>query len=212
MKFEYRFSEDLDVEENFLTPTDVKQYVFCPRVTYFTRVVQIRPIMSSQQPDAKKDHVRIADHEKRRRNMLKQSFPFTVAKRKFELFFRSPRLQVHGKVDMLVITNEGEYIPVEFKAMVSKNRQVRLDHKYQLAVIALLIEDHYDTIVRRGYLHYMKDEQTVQVFLTEGVKRRAQVYLRRIRDLLDAGVVPEPRRECRYSRVGCGFADQCRDL
>ncbi len=212
MRFDYRFSEDLDVDESFLTPTDVKQFIFCPRVVYFTRVMNIRPILGSQQPAAKKEHAHIARLEKQRTTMLRQRFPFTIVERKFEVFLRSERLRVHGRADMLVMTDTNEIIPVEFKTMASNEGHGRLDHKYQLAVIALLVEDNCETIVRRGYLHYIKDEQTVEIVLSEGVKRRAQTYLKRIEEMIRTERVPAPRRECTHERVGCGFADQCRDL
>ncbi|MHA1247376.1 MAG: CRISPR-associated protein Cas4 [Candidatus Thorarchaeota archaeon] len=208
----YHSSEHADVTEQYLTPTDIKQYVFCPRVTYFTRVMRLKPIMGSQQEESQKMHERLADLEKRRESLLKKRLPFTVVKKEFEVSLRSDRLRVRGKADLIVTTDDGEIIPIEFKAMASRKRQLHIDHKYQLIVLALLIEEARETTVRRGFVHYMSDESTVELRLTDNLRRMALTYLRRIEQMIESGTLPPPRRTCFRARVGCGYADRCADL
>jgi len=195
-----------------LTPTDVKQFVFCPRVTYFTRVMRLRPIVGSQQEAARDSHSRLAHLERRRKSLLRQKFPFKVARREFDVFLQSARLGVRGRADLIVTTEDGELIPVEAKAMSSNKGGIHLDHKYQLVLLASLVEDVRNCIIRRGFVHYMKDETTVQLPITDGLRRRMHYYLHRIRELIESGILPPPRRECGVEKVGCGFADRCRDL
>ncbi|MHA1813925.1 MAG: CRISPR-associated protein Cas4 [Candidatus Thorarchaeota archaeon] len=208
----YHSSEHADVTEQYLTPTDVKQYVFCPRVTYFTRVMRLKPIMGSQQEESQKMHERLADLEKRRESLLKKRLPFTVVKKEFEVSLRSDRLRVRGKADLIVTTDDGEIIPIEFKAMTSLRGRLRFDHKYQLIVLAILIEESRKKTVRRGFVHYMSDESTVELRLTDSLRRMALTYLRRIEQMIESGTLPPPRRACFRERVGCGYADRCADL
>jgi len=208
----YRSSEHIDVTEQYLTPTDIKQYVFCPRVTYFTRVMRLRPIVGSQQEESQKSHERLAELEKRRESLLKKKLPFTVIKKEFEVSLRSDRLRVRGKADLIVTTDRGEIIPVEFKAMTSNRGHIHLDHKYQLVILSLLIEEARDTIVRRGFVHYMNDESTVELRLTDNLRRRTVTYLQRIENMIESGTLPPPRRACFRTKAGCGYADRCADL
>jgi len=38
-----------DVAESFVSVTDVKHYVYCPRLVYFDRVLHATPVFGSQQ-------------------------------------------------------------------------------------------------------------------------------------------------------------------
>jgi CRISPR-associated exonuclease Cas4 len=212
MPRESQYSKITDVEEEYLTATDVKQYVFCPLVTYFTRVMRLRPIMGSQQEEAKKTHKKTAELEQRRESLLKVNLPFKVQQKLFDVAVVSERLCAHGRLDMLVITEQGERIPVEFKAMQSQRGQAHSDHKYQLVVLSLFVEDAFKTIVRRGFVYYLKDNISVQLILTHGLKRRAETILKSIKVMVDSGAIPSGRPQCSRTTIGCGFADFCRNL
>lgn len=212
MTSRYPSSEFSDVSESYITPTDVKQYVFCPRVTYFTKVRRLRPIMGSQQKAGKKSHDKLTDLERRRKSILRVKMPFEVASKDFDVLLSSETTGVRGRLDMLVTTKAGELVPVEFKAMKSNRGRIHPDHKYQLVVLVLLVEEDRSVVVRRSIVHYMNDNTSVLMPVTESVKRRARTYLTQIRTMIDLEKMPDPRAQCRNARVGCGFADMCRDL
>ncbi|MEM2141671.1 MAG: CRISPR-associated protein Cas4 [Candidatus Thorarchaeota archaeon] len=209
MARESEYSRTTDIEDEYLSVTDVKQYMFCPMVTYFTRVMRLRPIVGSQQEEARKVHEKIADLEGRRQSLLKSRFPFDISAKQFDRLLISDRLGTLGRVDMLVITTSGERIPVEFKAMRSNRGQVHLDHKYQIAVLAILVEEVDNTIVRRGIVHYLDDETSVIVNISHSLKKRTEKMISSIWRMVESGTVPPHRRQCSRGKAGCGFADQC---
>ena len=51
-----------DVVEDFVSVTDIKHYVYCPRLIYFDRVLHATPVFGSQQENSKDLH---EHHEKR---------------------------------------------------------------------------------------------------------------------------------------------------
>jgi CRISPR-associated exonuclease Cas4 len=210
MKREYRYSEESDVSEFYVTATDVKQYVFCPRVTYFTRVMKLDPIMGSQQEAGKKSHRILVNLESRRRRTLKTELPFVVKRKEFERKVASERIGARGIVDLLVHTEDDELIPVEFKMMSSNRGRVLQDHKYQLVFLALLVEDTKGKIVRRGAVHYLNDRVTAVFQLTQSIKRRTEKIVSEIRKMIAEERFPTKRKDCDNRTVGCGFADQCR--
>ncbi len=209
MPRKYRFSERADVAESYITPTDIKQYTFCPRVTYFTRVMKIKPILGSQQKAGKKSHEHLSILETRRKRTLKRDLPFVVKSKEFEKALVSERLGVSGKLDMLITTDENELIPVEFKMMFSNRGTVLLDHKYQLLLLGLLVEDTYSQVVRRGIVHYMNNSDTILIRFSHSLKLRTEKIVSDIREMISQGSIPDPRRECTSNPIGCGFADQC---
>jgi CRISPR-associated exonuclease Cas4 len=50
-----------------------------------------------------------------------------------------------------------------------------LTHKFQLSAYALLIEEHYSTKVKRGFVYYIPEDKPVEIEITETVKN----YLKR---------------------------------
>lgn len=42
-----------DVSELFISVTDIKHYVYCPRLIYFDRVLYATPVFGSQQEEGK---------------------------------------------------------------------------------------------------------------------------------------------------------------
>ena len=121
-------------------------------------------------------------------------------------------LGVHGRLDMLLVTSQNEHIPVEFKEMTSNRGRALMDHKYQLVILGLLVEESFNTIVRRGIIHYSPEHETTQTRISMGMKRRAEAYIERIWRMIRTGSVPEPSPQCRHGRPGCGYADQCTDF
>lgn len=201
-----------DVEEEYITPTDVKQYVFCPRVTFFARVKRLRPLMGSQQEEGQKKHDKFSELEKRRKSILKSDLGITATRKLFDIPVVSHGLGVHGRLDMLLVTSQNEHIPVEFKEMTSNRGRALMDHKYQLVILGLLVEESFNTIVRRGIIHYSPEHETTQTRISMGMKRRAEAYIERIWRMIRTGSVPEPSPQCRHGRPGCGYADQCTDF
>ena len=48
-----------DIAEAFVSVTDVKHYVYCPRLVYFDRVLHATPVFGSQQEEGKESEMRI---------------------------------------------------------------------------------------------------------------------------------------------------------
>lgn len=198
--------------ETYITPTDLKQYLFCPRVTYFTRVARFRTITGSQIEAGKKSHETEAKLESRRKKPLKEEWPFEISEKKENIPMVSETLGTRGILDLLLITSNLEYIPVEFKRMRSIRGRVHLDHKYQLTLLSLLIEEEFDCIIRRGIVRYLPEERNVLQRISEGMKRQTKIYVRKIGAMLLDDVLPEGRKTCTKSKPGCGFSDLCIDL
>jgi CRISPR/Cas system-associated exonuclease Cas4 (RecB family) len=45
-----------NVAESFVSVTDVKHYIYCPRLIYFDRVLHSTPVFGSQQEEGKESH------------------------------------------------------------------------------------------------------------------------------------------------------------
>ena len=60
-------------------------------------------------------------------------------------------------MDCIIKTATSEYIPVDYKNMASDKGGVWKDHKYQLVAYGLLIEETFNTVVKRGFVNYIPE-------------------------------------------------------
>ena len=128
-----------DIAENFVSVTDIKQYVYCPRIVYFDRVLHATPIFGSQQEDSKELHEDYVRKELRRKDAIYYSPEFVGAEKLLFSPLSSSRLGLQGNVDCIIKTANGEYVPVEYKIMNSDKGRIHMQHNISwLDMVCLL--------------------------------------------------------------------------
>jgi len=146
-----------DVAEPYVSVTDIKHYVYCPRLVYFDRVLHAQPVFGSQQEESQELHEEYVRKELRRKDAVYYSPEFFGAEKLLFVQLVSEKLQLQGVVDCIIKTAKGEYIPVEYKNMNSNRGKAYIDHKYQLVAYALLVEENFDATVKRGFVNYIPE-------------------------------------------------------
>jgi len=195
--------------EDYISVTDIKHYLYCPRLVYFEKVMHCRPMLGSQQEASKTAHQELERREKRRKAAIFYSPELEDAEKIFRVQLESARLKLRGNLDLL-IRSGSEYIPVDYKEMASDRGKLWLDHKYQLTAYALLVEETYKTTVKRGMVNYVNEDLVVTSQISDGMKRYVQRIIERIhRVVLEQGLpaFTVPTVRC---HGGCGYLWICR--
>ena len=187
-----------------LTVTDIKQYIYCPRVVYYTYVMPLIRPTTGKMDMGKEDHQKVSQLEKRR--SLK-SYRLVEGERRFNLRLYSARLGLSGTLDMAIFT-KGEIIPVEMKF---STKRPSLNHKYQLTAYAMLIEDTYNRAVRRGFIHLIPVKKSFEIEITPNMRRLVKKMLENIRSMILAEAMPMPTRY-RKRCVDCEYLKFCSDI
>jgi len=187
--------------EGFITAVEVKHYAYCPRIVWFTHVLHLNePITEAMRLGAEL-------HDESFITPLLRRLRARKVLRGVEL--ESPRLRVRGRVDYVMVTGHGEYVPVEVKwSDPVRGRRARRDHRLQLATYALLMEEATGRPVKQAAIYYARAGLTVLVNLTEDDKEEARRAIRRIHEMVETGEEPEvrvPRSRC----LNCGFRRYC---
>ncbi|OPY55370.1 MAG: CRISPR-associated exonuclease Cas4 [Methanosaeta sp. PtaU1.Bin112] len=188
-----------------ITVSDVKQYQYCPRIIYFDHVLHVPKPPDQKLETGKEKHDAITSREKRRKGALFYDPQLDRAEKMFRVALESSTLGLRGILDYLVKTNR-EFIPVDYKFGHSNKGGVHLNHKYQLTAYALLVEENYKTIVRRGFVHYSKDRVNVQIDLNDEIRNRALKMIREIGQIIEDEIEPPCTRnrgrctDCEYGR------------
>jgi len=198
-----------DIAEEFVSVTDIKHYVYCPRLVYFDRVLHATPVFGSQQEDSKELHEDYVAKELRRKDAIYYSPEFVGAEKRLFTTLSSPLLGLQGNVDLIIKTAKGEFVPVEYKNMSSDRGRVCMDHRYQLVAYALLIEENYGTVVRRGFVDYIPEGLILQFEITPTMKSHVKRIIGHIKRIIKDEELPPIRVAKQKCQGGCGHKQIC---
>ncbi len=187
-----------------LKVTDVRQYVYCPRIVYFTCCLPLKRPVTYKMVEGQLAHEETAALERRR---SLRAYGLSEGERHFSVHLYSERLGLSGLLDM-VITTPTEVIPIEFKHTTGKPG---LNHKYQLAAYALLVEDKWQRPVRRAFVYFIPAKQALEVPITPNMRRFVIKTLGKIRAMVATELLPGPTHH-RGRCVDCEFYRYCNDV
>ncbi|MBU1748142.1 MAG: CRISPR-associated protein Cas4 [Chloroflexi bacterium] len=191
-----------------LTVTDIKQYHYCQRIAYYTYCLPVPRHLTYKVQEGEQAHQRQADLEHRR---TLSTYGVTAGERHLGVLLRSERLGLSGRLDMAILTPApaGEVIPVEFKNTTPA--RLGMNHKYQLAAYALLVEEVWQRPARRGFLYFIPEKQAQEVVMTAGMRRHVARTLAGIRRIATTETLPlstAHRGRC----VDCEYRRYCNDI
>lgn len=186
-----------------LTVSDIKQFVYCPRVVYFTYFLQQRRPTTYKMQEGNLEHEHVAELEERR--SLK-AYGLAEGERQFDVALYSDRLGLSGKLDMVILV-ANEVIPVDFK---NSGVGVGLNHKYQLTAYALLVEDRWGKPVRRGFIYLVPLKRAYEVVITPNMRLFVRRTVELIRDMIDGEYMPPATRQKSRCR-DCEFQNFCNE-
>jgi len=198
-----------------LTVTDVKQYHYCRRIAYYTYCLPVPKYLTYKVQEGARAHQRQEDLEHRR---SLRAYGLTTGERHFGVVLRSARLGLSGRLDLTIVTpsltnvtpNPGsEVIPVEFKNTTPA--RLGMNHKYQLAAYALLVEEVWQRPARRGFLYFIPEKRAQEVSITAGMRRHVTVTLSAIRRLVETETMPRPTAQ-RGRCTDCEYRRYCNDV
>jgi len=198
-----------DIAEPSVSVTDIKHYIYCPRLIYFDRVLHATPVFGSQQEDSKELHEDYIKKELRRKDAIYYSPEFVGAEKLLFTPLSSSELELQGNVDCIIKTAKEEYIPVEYKNMNSDKGKVCMDHKYQLVGYALLIEENFGTVVKRGFVNYIPETLILQIEITPTMKSYVKRVLGHIKRIIKDEELPPIRVAKQKCTGGCGHKQTC---
>lgn len=188
-----------------LRVSDLKQYIYCPRIIYFYYVLPVPRRITKKMEYGRLEHFEVQQLEKRRK--LK-AYGFLEGVRDFQVFLQSSRLGLQGLLDMSITSASGEIYPVEFKHSISKKG---LHQKYQLAAYAMLLEEKCDKPVRYGFLYLIPRKTVIPLEITVSMREHVKKVLSAIRKVIAGEKIPAYVRS--HGRcTNCEFKNYCADL
>lgn len=153
-------------EDELVNVGDINQYLYCPRRYYYINYFDTIE-MNYYLKDGQIKH----EMQSRRGGWIK------------ELYLRSDRLGLHGRIDVVEVKNvlsRGEVLtPIERKRGTSYHE----NDVIQLAAYCMLLEEFLDRPVRLGYIYLFGNNERYAIKITDDHRSRVIQVVNAIRSM-----------------------------
>jgi len=190
------------MSQTSITPSEIIQYLYCPRFIYFEKVLGI-PQYEEKSYKAMKGRSLHEGKERMNSEYLRKKLGVTE---KYQEQYLTNAM-MRGKVDEVLIMDDGTAAPLDYKFAQYKDN-VFNTYKTQLACYAWLIEDNFDRPVNRGYLVYTRSKsKVVEVELDNAFKDDVKKKADAIVKIISENYFPKATRykkrciECTYRNI-----------
>lgn len=190
--------------KEILNVSDIRQYVYCPRIIYFNYVVPVPRHVTFKMQKGQTVHADFSAVEKRR---TLAKYRLEEGTREFRVPLKSEKLGLIGNLDMLISGENGLY-PVEFKSTFGS---IGIHHKYQLVAYTMMVEEIRRRPVREGFVYLIPQKRIEKIVLDEGVRFYTKKLCTGIRNVITGGVFPQGTRRKGRCR-DCEFRNYCMDM
>lgn len=141
-----------------ITPSEVIEYLFCPRFIYFMNCLKI-PQHEELRYKVLKGRELHERREKENKEYLRKKIG--CVDKELSVYVASPVIRVRGVIDEVLTLSDGSMAPLDYK--YTEYRDFLFEtHKVQSVLYAMLIRETYNKPVYRGYICYMRDGVTLK--------------------------------------------------
>jgi len=190
------------MSQTSITPSEIIQYLYCPRFIYFENVLGIPQYEEKSYKAMRGRHLH---DDKTRMNKEYLRKKLGVIEKYQEQYLTNKMLR--GKVDEVLLLEDGSAAPLDYKFAQYKDK-VFNTYKTQLACYAWLIEENFERPVNRGYLVYARSKsKLVEVKLDKTFKESVKKKAKAIVEIIDQNRFPKATRykkrclDCTYRNI-----------
>jgi CRISPR-associated exonuclease Cas4 len=193
-----KLSEETSIPVNIL-----RQYIFCPRIPYFTEVLGItpeKPLWVDQGQHFHKVQIDLNKHRKLKR------FGLSEAKTEYNVVLNSQKLGIHGVADIILITQDSVF-PVEIKISFSPFYK---GHVLQAIAYGVMAQEKYSRNFSTAFImHSQKGEVKSFAFNKQWDDLLAKT-VKGLREIITSGLMPDSSAS--LPQCGqCEFLNFCND-
>lgn len=150
---------ELDDERTpMITTSELIEYLYCPRFTYFLNCLKIPQheelrykVLKGRELHEKKEKTNV-DYVRKRLGCVKKET---------SVYLASKRLKIRGIVDEVLFLNDGTLAPFDYK-LTEYDEFTYRTHRVQSTVYAMLIMENYGEPVKRGFICYARSKNLVK--------------------------------------------------
>jgi CRISPR-associated exonuclease Cas4 len=186
-----------------ITPSQIIEYLFCPRFTYFEYVLCI-PQYEERHYKVEKGRNMHALKMIRNKDYIRKKIAAT-GKHTDQYLANN---MIRGKIDEVLELADGSMAPLDYKYAMYKDR-VYDTYKTQLFCYAWLIEENFNKPVKKGFLVYTRSKnKLVEISIEDKDKDRVKQAGSDIINIISQNIFPKATR---YKKkcVTCTYRNIC---
>ncbi|MEA3436584.1 MAG: CRISPR-associated protein Cas4 [Thermodesulfobacteriota bacterium] len=189
----------------FITPSEIIEYLFCPRFTFFMNCLSI-PQHEEKRYKVLKGRELHEQKAKINRGYLRKKI--ACVKKDTLVYLSSSRYHLKGEVDEVLHLADGTLAPSDYKFAEYKDTIYRT-HKIQSVLYALLIKDNYQREVKRGYLCYIRNKYVLKAITFDDKDfRNAQQIIEDVLKVIQSGFYPQKTKSS-VRCIDCCYRNIC---
>ena len=186
---------------SLLTVTDVVEYAFCPKFTYFINILGL------EQFEQKRGTVTVGRklHNRYEKDNLKYVPQRLPGKKIVARKFFSAKYELSGKIDE-AIEMEKEIILIERK--YSDNHKIYPTLRVQLGLLSILIEENLHKPVHKAIVVFSKNKKKeIHIKIDNIIKKESLAMLENVKNVIKSEIMPESEFDNRC--LNCCFRRIC---
>jgi len=192
-------------EEVFITPSEVIEYLYCPRFIYYMNCLNI-PQHEDERYKVVKGREIHEEKSKINKEYLRKKLGCVT--KDISVYLTSSVLHLRGEVDEVLSFPDGTLAPLDYKFAEYKD-WVFQTHKYQSALYALLIMENYGKEVNRGYVCYLRSKNFVKEIPFCRVDfEKAKSLVKEVLNIISKGYYPKKKSSLAHC-IDCCYRNIC---
>lgn len=142
----------------FLTPSEIVEYIYCPRFAYFMNCLNI-----PQHEEQRYKVIQGREIHKTRKAVNKSYLRQKIGclKKDIDVYLVSEKYHLKGVVDEVLYLRDGTLAPFDYKFAEYTEFAYRT-HRIQSVLYGLMIADSYNAEVKRGFICYARSQYKVK--------------------------------------------------
>ncbi|OQY02098.1 MAG: CRISPR-associated protein Cas4 [Desulfobacteraceae bacterium 4572_130] len=191
----------------YITPSEVIEYMFCPRFIYYMNVLKIEQNEEDRHLVIKGRNIHNAKMVQNKDYIRKK---IGCVDKKIDEYLISEKLRLKGRIDEVLFFENNLAAPLDYKYSFWQNK-IFTTYKMQQALYSLLIEENYKKKVERAYLVYVRTKnKLIEIKIGKQQKDKAKKTVEEIFEILEKNYFPNPTKyknkcfDCTYKNL-CEF-------
>jgi CRISPR-associated exonuclease Cas4 len=188
-----------------ITPSEVIEYLFCPRFTYYMNCLNI------PQHEEKRYKVLKGRELHERRAVINKEYlrrKIDCVDKELLVYLSSDRYHIRGIVDELLTLSDGTMAPLDYKFAEYKDYLYRT-HQIQSVLYGILIRENYHCEVKRGYVCYLRSNNLLkEIPFSEESFEGAEKIVDNILRIISTGFYPS-KSKSQAKSIDCCYRNIC---
>lgn len=144
--------------EEYVTPSEIIEFMYCSRFTYFMKCLNIRQYEENRYKVQKGREVH-EDKTNQNASYVRKRIEGEVKLQ--NVYLISKKIGIKGIVDEIYKLKDGTYAPLDYKFAEYKDTDF-LTYKMQMVLYSLLIEELYECEVKKMFLVYTRSKNRIE--------------------------------------------------